>query len=59
MMKPMGQKPHKRNFTDIHPQKDDPLNWWEVEGCDENKAADRKNAMREIDEQLEENTNAF
>lgn len=52
-MKPLGQKPHKQNFTDVHPH-DGHINWWEVEGCDENKAASKRGAEKEIREQLDE-----
>ncbi len=51
-MKPLGQKPHKRNFPDVHPPKGY-VNWWEKESCcDENKAAEKREAEREIEREL-------
>ena len=50
-MKPLGQKPHKQNFEDHHIKGF--RNWWEAEGCDENKAADKRLAKKLIEEELE------
>lgn len=52
-MKPLGQKPHHTNFTDCHPPKGF-VNWWEAEGCDENKAADKRNWKRDMQQELTE-----
>lgn len=52
-MKPLGQKPHKRNFPDVHPH-DGHVNWWEAEGCEENRAEDKRKAEKEIREQLDD-----
>ena len=52
-MKPLGQKPHKQNFTDEHFH-DGHVNWWEAEGCDENKAAAKREALKEIEKDLYE-----
>jgi hypothetical protein len=51
-MKPLGQKPHKQNFEDFHMIGH--RNWWEGEGCEENKAANRVAALKEIQRDLEE-----
>lgn len=51
-MQPLGRKPHKRNFEDCHPPKGE-VNWWEYEVCcDENKAADKRQAMKDIEKEL-------
>lgn len=54
-MKPLGQKPVRfPNKTDVHPPKGF-VNWWESEiNADENKAAQRRSAQTEIEEQLYE-----
>lgn len=50
-MKPLGRKPHKRNFTDCHPPKG-LYNWWEVEGCDANKAADKREWKKQVNKEV-------
>lgn len=52
-MKPLGQKPIKMNHTDCHPPKGF-VNWWEVDGCYENKTADKESAKKSIAAQLKE-----
>ncbi len=47
-MQPMGRKPHRQNFTDCHCKKDGAKNWWEKEGCSENKKQDRQQAKKHI-----------
>ena len=46
-MKPLGQKPHRSNYVDCHPPKGF-RNWWESEGCTENKAEDRRNWKKQV-----------
>lgn len=51
-MKPLGQKHKRQNFTDCHPPKGFE-NWWEWIG-EENKAADKLAAKKDIQQQLQE-----
>ena len=46
-MQPLGRKPNKHNHIDCHPPKGY-INWWEDEGCDENKKGDRQQVKRDI-----------
>ena len=51
-MQPLGRKPKRfPGKIDYHPRKGFE-NWWETEGCDANKTAEKRMARREIEDEL-------
>lgn len=52
-MKQLGQKPKRVNFTDCRPPKGF-VNWWE-QLAEENKTAEKREARKDIEQQLGEN----
>lgn len=51
-MQPLGRKPKRVNFTDCHPPRGF-INWWEPV-AEENKAAERRDARKDIEQQMGE-----
>ena len=51
-MQPLGRKPKRfPGKIDYHPRKGF-VNWWETEGCDANKTAEKREARKEIEDEL-------
>jgi hypothetical protein len=55
-MKPMGQKPIRHNLPDNHCRRGGKRvgNWWEDEQQRENKAAERRDAKRDMKREIDE-----
>ena len=55
-MKPQGRKPKRHNYPDCHCRRDGRRvkSWWEEETETQNKARDRREARKEIEQAQEE-----
>lgn len=52
MTQPLGRKPQRfPGKVDCHPRKGFE-NWWEAEGCEANKTAEKQKAKKEIEDEL-------